>query len=264
MMLDGTMVDVINGKAYNNFNIENSRWTFLELFNGFTPFIEFMRMFRVSAEWVENEIKNDPHISLNELFEYTLNKTPFLEDKDGALVHERQKGIDGRLHTVHVKKNVYVNSCHSSYVVLHIIAEKAMKFHFPKMFEPPFVKTVKINEEILNISMDMRIRDYKGDSRATFKDIFDIINGEKTEETITKFAIYPTGEIFIQVTPDYSLSMVTFDFFIKNWTAVSKRNIFSVPKENPTPNDRWYEGEQGKYFAFKNEIVEEVRKAFFI
>jgi hypothetical protein len=57
--------------------------------------------------------------------------------------------------------------------------------------------------------------------------------------------------------------MQASDFFNNDWNAVKERRIISVPLEHPTPKNKWYDGKQGNYFAFDNDIVKMIKETFF-
>ena len=258
MLTSDKYKSTIDGKNFIFFDIEKSSHTFLEMFNGFSVFRDFMSMFNVSAEWIGEQVKSDPHLNVNDFFDYTLFKTKFLEDENGV---RSTKFEDGRL--VETYHNVYVTSAPFVSLSLNVLAVKAMKLHFPKMFEEPFVEVTDIPDELKSISMDTRIGDFNTLEDYTFGDIYDVIVNGKKNNVSTKFTIYGDGKIFIKVTDDYSLYLQASDFFNNDWDAVKKRRIFSVPLEHPTPKNKWYDGKQGDYFAFDNDIVKMVKKTFF-
>ena len=254
---------------YIGFNITKSRYTFVELFNGFGEFKEFMNRFNVSAEWVEDQFKKNPRININNLFDYTIFKTDFLEEKDGIYT-EKWEHINGN----YVKKtefhSVYVTTYDYASLTLNVLAESAMKLHFPKMFEKPFTKMVKLSPSMLNLTMDTTINEFHMDTigtNYTFGDVFRIINdvkNGKTENEETIFTIYADGWVFVKVNDSYSAHFNVEDFFSRNWEDVKNKRLFSVPKENQTEKDKWYDGLQGDYFAFKkSSIVKHVKETFF-
>lgn len=258
MILSDKYKSSIDGKNFIFFDIEKSSHTFLEMFNGFSVFRDFMSTFNVSAEWIEEQVKSDPHLNVNDFFDYTLGKTQFLEDKYGVCLTKFEDG--GFVKTYH---DVYVTSAQFVSLRLNVLAEKAMKAHFPKMFEEPFVEVTDIPVELKRLSMDTRISDIDTLEDYTLGDIYDVIVNGKKNNVSTKFTIYGDGWIFIKVTDDYSLTLQASDFFNNDWDAVKERRIFSVPLEHPTPKNKWYEGKQGDYFAFGNDIVKMVKKTFF-
>lgn len=262
MLLRDNYKSVIDGKNFIFFNIEKSPNTFLELLKGFSVFSDFMAMFNVSAEWIEEQVKSDPHLNVNDFFDYTFFKTPFLEDEKG--ICSTKFDDDGKIaKTYH---DVYVTSSQFVSLRLNVLAVKAMKLHFPKMFEEPFVEVTDIPVELKYVSMDTRVSDFDmiGDyGDYTFGDIYDVIVNGKKNNVSTKFTIYADGWIFFKVTDDYSLTLQASDFFNNDWNAVKERRIISVPLEHPTPKNKWYDGKQGDYFAFGNDIVKMVKETFF-
>lgn len=258
MLLSNNYESTIDGKNFIFFDIEKSPHKFLEMLNGFDVFRKFMSNFNVSAEWIEEQVKSDPHLNVNDFFDYSLFETQFLENENGVC---STKYEDGKL--VETYHNVYVT--HSQFVGLrlNVLAVKAMKLHFPKMFEEPFVEVTDIPVELKHVSMNTRIADFNALGDYTFGDIYDVIVNGKKNNVSTKFTIYADGFIFIEVTDDYSLTLQASDFFNNDWDAVKKRRIFSVPLEHPTPKNKWYDGKQGDYFAFDNDIVKMVKKTFF-
>jgi hypothetical protein len=257
---------------YISFNITKSRYTFVELFNGFEEFKEFMNRFNVSAEWVEDQFKKNPRINMNNLFDYTSYTTNFLEEEDGVYT-EKWERINGNYVMRRENHSVYVTSYVYASLTLNVLAELAMKLHFPKMFENPFTKMVKLSPSMLNLTMDTTINDFHMDTigtNYTFGDVFRIINdvmNGKTENEQTIFTIYSNGHVFCTVNDSYSAHFDVEDFFSKNWEDVKNKRVFSVPKENPPKNfplDKWYDGLQGDYFAFKkSSIVKHIKETFF-
>lgn len=258
MLLRDNYKSVIDGKNFIFFNIEKSHNTFLELLKGFSVFKNFMTMFNVSAEWIEEQVKSDPHLNANDFFDYTLFGTPFLEDEKGI---RSTKFEDGKL--VETYHDVYVTCSQFVSLRLNVLAVKAMKLHFPKMFEEPFVEVTDIPVELKRVSMDTRVSDFNTLGNYTFGDIYDVIVNGKKNNVSTKFTIYADGWIFYKVTDDYSLTMQASDFFNHDWNAVKERRIISVPLEHPTPKNKWYDGKQGNYFAFGNDIVKMIKETFF-
>lgn len=245
MLLRDNHKSVIDGKNFIFFNIEKSPNTFLEMFN-------------VSAEWIEEQVKSDPHLNANDFFDYTLFKTQFLEDEKGI---RSTKFEDGKL--VETYHDVYVTYAKFVSLRLNALAVKAMKLHFPKMFEEPFVEVTDIPDELKKLSMDTRVSDFDMLGDYTLGDIYDVIVNGKKNNVSTKFTIYADGWIFYKVTDDYSLTLQASDFFNNDWNAVKERRIFSVPLEHPTPKNKWYDGKQEDYFAFNNDIVKMIKKTFF-
>lgn len=258
MLLRDNYKSVIDGKNFTFFKIEKSPNTFLELLKGFSVFSDFMAMFNVSAEWIEEQVKSDPHLNANDFFDYTLFKTQFLEDEKGIC---STKCVDNEL--VKTYHDVYVTYSKFVSLRLNVLAVKAMKLHFPKMFEEPFVEVTDIPDELKKLSMDTRVSDFNTLENYTFGDIYDVIVNGKKNNVSTKFTIYADGWIFYKVTDDYSLTFQASDFFNNDWNAVKERRIFSVPLEHPTPKNKWYDGKQGDYFAFNNDIVKMIKKTFF-
>lgn len=259
MLLRDNYESVIDGKNFIFFNIEKSPHTFLELLKGFSVFKDFMAMFNVSAEWIEEQVKSDPHLNVNDFFDYTFFKTPFLEDEKG--ICSTKFDDDGKL--VKTYYDVYVTYSQFVSLRLDVLAVKAMKLHFPKMFEEPFVEVTDIPVELKYVSMDTRICDFNTLGNYTFGDVYDVIVNGKKNDVSTKFTIYGDGWIFYKVTDDYSLTLRASDFFNNDWNAVKERRIFSVPLEHPTPKNKWYDGKQGNYFAFDNDIVKMIKETFF-
>lgn len=254
---------------YIGFNITKSRYTFVELFNGFSQYKEFMNRFNVSAEWVEEQFKNNPRININNLFDYAIFKTDFLEEKDGVYTEKWE-----RVNVNYVKKtefhSVYVTTYDYASLTLNVLAESAMRLHFPKMFEKPFTKMVKLSPSMLNLTMDTTINEFHMDTigtNYTFGDVFRIINdvrNGKTENEETIFTIYSDGHVFCKVNDSYSVHFNVEDFFSRNWEDVKNKRLISVPKENPIGEDKWYDGLQGDYFAFKrSSIVKHIKETFF-
>lgn len=259
MLLRDNYKSVIDGKNFIFFNIDKSPNTFLEMLKGFSVFRDFMAMFNVSAEWIEEQVKSDLHLNVNDFFDYTFTKTPFLEDEKGI---RSTKFEDDKL--VEEYHDVYVTSSQFVSLRLNVLAVKAMKLHFPKMFEEPFVEvTDDIPDELKEVSMDTRVSDFNTLGNYTFGDIYDVIVNGKKNNVSTKFTIYGDGWIFFEVTDDYSLTLQASDFFNNDWNAVKERRIFSVPLEHPTKENKWYEGKQGDYFAFDSDIVKKVKETFF-
>lgn len=252
---------------YISFDITKSRYTFVELFNGL--FKEFMNRFNVSAEWVEDQFKKNPKINMNNLFDYASFTTNFLEEEDGVYT-EKWERINGNYTKRITYHSVYITSYVYASLTLNVLAELAMKLHFPKMFEKPFTKMVKLSPSMLNLTMDTTINEFHMNTigtNYTFGDVFRIINdvkNGKTEDEKTIFIIYADGWVFVEVNDTYSVHFNVEDFFSKNWEDVKNKRLFSVPKENPKGNDKWYDGLQGDYFAFKNsDIVKLIKETFF-
>lgn len=254
---------------YIGFNITKSRYTFVELFNGFGEFKEFMNRFNVSAEWVEEQFKNNPRINMNNLFDYTIFPTDFLEEKDGVYT-EKWERINGNYVMKTEFHSVYVTTYDYASLTLDVLANLAMKLHFPKMFEKPFTKMVELPQSILNLTMETTIDEFHMatiGTKYTFGDVFrminDVRNGKKeSEETI--FTIYSNGHVFCKINDSYSAHFNVEDFFSKNWEDVKNKRLISVPKENPVGEDKWYDGLQGDYFAFKkSSIVKLIKETFF-
>ena len=260
MLMGNNYKSTIDGKNFIFFDIEKSSHTFLEMLNGFDVFRKFMPDFNVSAEWIEEQVKSDPHLNVNDFFDYTLFKTQFLEDEKG--VCSTKFDGDRLVETYH---NVYVTSAQFVSLRLNVLAEKAMKAQLQKMFEEPFGEVTDIPVELKRLSMNTRISDFETNTLEdyTFGDIYDVIVNGKKNNVSTKFTIYGDGWIFIKVNDDYSLNLQASDFFNNDWDAVKKRRIFSVPLEHPTKKNKWYDGKQGDYFAFDNDIVKMVKKTFF-
>ena len=122
MLMGNNYKSTIDGKNFIFFDIEKSSHTFLEMLNGFDVFRKFMPDFNVSAEWIEEQVKSDPHLNVNDFFDYTLFKTQFLEDEKG--VCSTKFDGDRLVETYH---NVYVTSAQFVSLRLNVLAEKAMK-----------------------------------------------------------------------------------------------------------------------------------------
>ena len=268
--MTGKFKSAVKGNNFILFDIKKSKHDFIELINGFSTFTDFMERFHVSAKWIEEQFINNNRIDMNDLFDYSLGKTNFLVEKNGVY-YERSEIIGGQPYTKKEYYDVYVGASQFASLTLNVLAEMAMRNHFPKMFEKPFTKTFKFDQSILDLTMDTNVVKWchsnLDSKRYTFGDIFKLINDVKegvNGKERSQFIIYADGNVFIPINDDYSAYFNASDFFNKDWDSVLNRHIFSIPIEHPTKENKWYEGKQGDYFAFKNsELIKKIKETFF-
>lgn len=265
----------VDGKNFIMFNIKETKFSLKELLDGFDSFKMFMNTYNVSLDWLIKAIENDPQINVNDLFDYTISKTPFLSDKNGVytrkLINE-----GGNLHEEITHYDVYVTISQFYGLIFNRLARMAMKFHFPALFEKPFTfKARKYSEKVHEIKMDTLIKNVNKLLSCDFdyddimvSDLIDIMNGNG-DAMIDKsmFAIYGNdgNHIFLHLdqTKDYdSLYLRPSDFFNGDWDAVKNRNVYSIKNgKDENGNTKWFNGKQmdAPYFDETHPLIKAVK-----
>jgi hypothetical protein len=231
-----------------------------------------MNKWKCDADMISN-IMDVLCINDYNLFDFTLANTDFLVEEDAYYKVEWEQGCEKRTYY-----NVYVCPTQFASIYLNDIARYIFEQRYPEFHEHMFtMKERRFKENIHNLPMDIntKINDIDTfvlcENDLTIKDILDIYTATDKESVMdeikpyTRFSVYSDGCIFLKVSDKYSLYLTIEDIENKNWDAVEKRHVFSIPlydKNGERISGEWFEGNQKDAPYFNEPLVREIKKFF--
>lgn len=269
----------VQDRRFLFFDINEEKYSLPELLNGLSKFTSFMQKWNVSADWIISTIEKDPQIKVNDLFDYTTVRTPFLTAEQGVYT-EKWVNEDGRYYNKKTIYDVYVTSAQYVDLSLNILARHAMRFHFPTLFEGImlFDGVRKYSPKVHDIKMTTLVADLEkitwdlGYPKLTVADLVQMMTGQVDKDVLTqkpRLKVYQDGNMFMSLAPTLeeennapSLYLNPSDFFNGDWDAVRNRKVVSIPYgETPADTQKWYDGKQvgAPYFDEENPIINAVK-----
>lgn len=250
------------------FSCEDTPYSRTQLLNGFKVFTDFMERFRCSLDEFCSII-DELGIPDKDLFEYTTNVNDFLVGKD-LIYSEKRVKVGYSWITERKKSDVYVK--YDTYVdlSLHKVAGVIVLRRFPWLAKDAYCKHVKrFNDNIkmlpksINTPLNKINSAVLFDNEITIHDLIKLYTDSSYANSYydkVQLSIYANGDIYLELDGcDNSLAVTIDNLYNKDWDAIEKKHVFSIPLRDEKGEiipKKWFNGEQKDAPYFTHYLVE--------